>query len=107
LVTYATWTGATRAVANYVGDVIHRHSLNADVLAINAIDSLSDYDCSVVRSSIHARQVMKEFTKFLKINKREIKNKPHAFFIVCSNTSDDKNTNRPETISIMVDESSG
>lgn len=97
LITYATWTGVTKEVAEYIGKVVRSKSYSVDLLPVNQVHSLSDYDCVVIGSSIHASQMVKDFLKFIKKYRDEIQNLPHAFFVVCANMNEDNDVNREET----------
>lgn len=97
LITYATWTGATKEVAEYVAKTLHDNHLMVDVIPIDQINSISEYDSIIVGSSIHVGQVVKGFLKFLKTFRGEINQIPHAFFIVCANMNEDNAENRIET----------
>ena len=97
LVTYATWTGATREVANFIAETMRKSSLNIDVLPVKNISSIDGYDCLVFGTSIHAGQPVKGLVNFLRKYSNEVQERPHAFFVVCANMNENTNENRTET----------
>ena len=97
LVTYATWTGVTREVANFLGVTMRKEQFNVDILPVKNVAALHNYDCLVFGTSIHASQPVKGLINFLKNNYKEVQNKPHAFFVVCANMNEDSSANRSET----------
>ena len=98
LITYATWTGATKEVAQFMAEKMRARSVLVDVISADSVTSLDHYDCVIAGSSIHASRTVKNFDKFLNKFKNEILEKPHAFFVVCANMNQETETTRNETL---------
>lgn len=70
LVAYASKHGATADIAAKIGEVLHHKGLQADVLSIADISTLSRYQAVVLGSGVYAGQWLKEAASFL------VKNEP-------------------------------
>lgn len=99
LVAYATWTGATREVAEKIGDSLKLNGLEVEVRPAKEVKQVNGFDAVVLGTSIHASQSVGAFQKFLTNFSQELTTLPVAFFVVCANMMEDKEENREETLS--------
>jgi menaquinone-dependent protoporphyrinogen oxidase len=80
LVTYASKYGATREIAEKIGDVLRQAGLQADVLPVDSIRDLSTYKAVILGSAIYIGKWLKEAVKFLKTNEKILSDRPVWLF---------------------------
>ena len=80
LVTYASKYGATREIAEKIGDVLRQAGLQADVLPVDSIRDLSTYKAVILGSAIYIGKWHKEAVKFLKTNEKILSDRPVWLF---------------------------
>ena len=97
-ITYATWAGSTRSIAEEIGDVIKQNGHTVTLANVNDVSSLSEFDGIVLGTSIHAGQTVRSFRKFLKNYIEQLSSLPVALFVGCANMMEDTAENRSETL---------
>ena len=70
LVAYATKYGATKEIAQRIGEVLRQAGLDADVLPVDRVRDLSSYKAVVLGSAVYVGQWRKDAVQFLKSNKK-------------------------------------
>jgi menaquinone-dependent protoporphyrinogen oxidase len=80
LVTYASKYGATREIAEKIGEVLRQAGLQADVLPVDSIRDLSTYKAVILGSAIYIGKWPKEAVKFLKTNEKTLSHRPVWLF---------------------------
>ena len=70
LVAYATKYGATKEIAQRMGEVLRQAGFNADVLPVDRVKDLSPYKAIVVGSAVYVGRWRKKAVKFLKVNQK-------------------------------------
>lgn len=83
LVTYATKSGSTAEVAEFIGNHLYERGLQVDVLPVGKVRDVNKYDAIVVGSPIRMDKWLAEAADFVKDNKAAIAEKPSAFFTLC------------------------
>lgn len=80
LVTYASKYGATKEIAEKIGDVLGQASLQADVFPVDGILDITPYEAMILGSAIYIGKWQKEAVEFLRVNEKVLANRPVWIF---------------------------
>jgi len=80
LVTYASKYGATKEIAEKIGEVFHQAGLKADVLPVDRVHDLNPYGAIVLGSALYIGKWQKEAVAFLKAHEKTLTDRPVWLF---------------------------
>ena len=80
LVAYASKYGATKEIAEKIGEVLKQEGLQADVLPVKTVKNLSAYKAVVIGSAVYIANWRKEAANFLKANEKLLSERPVWLF---------------------------
>lgn len=103
LVTYATRTGSTKEVSEFIGKTLNDNGKAADVLPMSEIKDLSPYKSVIAGSAIQAGKWLPEALDFVGTYRNDLNKVPFAAFLVCMTLAMTKGENYRETVSGWMD----
>lgn len=89
LIAYASRAGSTTEVAEKIGEVLKGLGFNVEVKDIKEITTVGHYDCIIIGSAVRMFKLLPETMRFANRFRKEIQNKPVAYFIVCLTMQED------------------
>lgn len=83
LVTYASHTGSTEGIAQFIGKTLSDLGETVDVISMNEVTDISKYNSVIAGSAIQSGKWLPEAVNFIEIYKNELNKKSFAAFLVC------------------------
>jgi menaquinone-dependent protoporphyrinogen oxidase len=80
LVAFASKTGSTKGIADFIGEKLRGHGLQVDVQDVGSVRSAGDYDAFVIGSAVYMFHWMKEAKQFVSRNGVMLVNRPVWLF---------------------------
>lgn len=83
LITYATRTGSTKGISEFIGKTLSNLGEQVEILPVQSVTDLTAYKAIIVGSAIQSSKLMPDAIEFVKNNRIELAKKPFAVFLVC------------------------
>jgi menaquinone-dependent protoporphyrinogen oxidase len=80
LVAYASKTGSTKGIAEFIGERLREHGMQADVLPVDSVQKTEDYDAFVVGSAVYMFHWVKEAKQFVLKHRTLLTSRPVWLF---------------------------
>ena len=80
LVAYASKYGATKEIAEKIGEVLRQADLQADVLPVDGIHDISPYQAVILGSAVYVGKWQKEAVEFLQTYENILADRPVWLF---------------------------
>jgi len=94
LVTYATRSGSTIAVAETIQETLKAQGYRVDLKRVDHVFNLDRYEAVIVGSAIRTGAWLPEAVEFVKEHQVVLKSKPTALFAVCMTLQENTPENR-------------
>ena len=72
LVIYASQYGATKEIAEKIGEVLHQEGVQADISPVDGIQDISQYQAVILGSGVYINQWNKKAVTFLQSNEKAL-----------------------------------
>ena len=80
LVTYASKYGATKEIAEKIGEVLRQTGLRANVIPVDSTHDITPYKAIILGSAVYVGKWQKEAVEFLQINEKILAARPVWLF---------------------------
>ncbi|MGD0476871.1 MAG: flavodoxin domain-containing protein [Nitrososphaerales archaeon] len=80
LVAYASKTGSTKGIAEFIGEKLREHGIQNDVQEVGSVGNAGDYDAFVIGSAVYMFHWVKEAKQFVSRNRALLARRPVWLF---------------------------
>ncbi len=102
LVAYASKTGSTREVAEFIGKRLRERGLTVEVQSVDAVSDISPYGAVVLGTAVRLGKVIGETIRFARRHLADPNGRPVAYFLVCLTMREDTPENRKTAEGIVA-----
>lgn len=102
LVAYASRSGSTTEVAEFIGQVFHEAGFEPEVTHVGQVNSIGPYELVILGSAARVGKLLPEMLKFVKRNAAELVHKKTAYFSVSMTMCEDTPENR-DTVAVYLE----
>lgn len=94
LIAYASKAGSTIEIATYLAEMISRKGIQVDLMPVEKVTDLSEYQSVILGSAIRVGKLLPEAMKFIENYQAELQERTFGVFIVCMTLNQDTEENR-------------
>lgn len=80
LVAFASKAGSTKGIAEFIGQKLREHGIQADVVEVGSVRKAEDYDALIIGSAVYMFHWMKEAKQFVIRNRSLLAHRPVWLF---------------------------
>ncbi len=102
LITYATWSGSTAEVAEYLAKSFSQAGLPVVLQKMKDVKTVDEYSAVILGAAVRIGKIHRDASKFVRRHQRKLGNLPTACFVVCMTAKDPTETNQLTTAGYLA-----
>lgn len=97
LITYATWSGSTAEVAEYLAKSFAQAGIPVVLQPMKAVKTVNEFSAVILGTAVRIGKIHRDASKFVRRHQRELGDLPTACFVVCMTAKDPTPENQTTT----------